>query len=327
MIGVIGNEANDADSIVCAIAYAHFRNGIPFVNFSLSDLNSRLDFMAICDIVNIENPLERFRLRSRHESDVHDITEWILVDHHVNHFVSPIVEIIDHHQLGSTDLSHIVHTIEFVGSCSTLVAEKLLTSITFCKSDIGQDMLRMLLLTIVLDTLNFSQSAHKSTEKDIRIAKQICEILSIDDNMFPAWFERMRIAKFDPRFWYAIENREKILWHDFKEFLARNNDCVGISTILRHIDDSVIDTVIRVKGQWKLFVVGAGYMRDGKLQSELLIVGKVGADIVANLVSQFQLESCCLAQPRSDVLLFRVFDVTFSRKRFAPVLLRLLDSE
>lgn len=327
MIGVIGNESNDADSIVCAIAYAHFRNGVPFVNISLSDLNSRLDFMAICDIVNIENPIEKFGLRSCHESDVDDITEWILVDHHVNHFVSPIVEIIDHHQLGSTDLSHIVHTIELVGSCSTLVAEKLLTNIPFCKSDIGQDMLRMLLLTIVLDTLKFSQSAHKSTEKDIRIANQICEILLIDDHSFSDWFDRMRNAKFDPSFWYANENREKILWYDFKEFSTRINDCIGISTILRHIDDSVIDTVIRVKGRWKLFVVGAGFMWDGKLQSELLIVGKLADDIVANLVSQFQLESCCLAQPRSDVLLFRVLDVTFSRKRFAPVLLRLLDSE
>ena len=328
MIGVIGNEAADADSIVCAIAYAQIRNGAPFVTIPISDLNSRLDFMAICHIVEIENPQGKFRIRST-QDPFGDVTGWILVDHNSNQLVSPICEIIDHHQIGrnTADLSLIPHTIETVGSCSTLVAEKLLEKVDFCQSDVGKLVLQMLLLTIILDTLNFSKACGKTTEKDIEISTRISGILAIDSSIFSAWFDGMRAAKFDARFWYAVENSEKILSYDFKEFETARHEIIGISTILREIDDGVIDSVLRAKNHRRLFVVGAGYMKEGSLKTDLLIVGNLGDQIVSHLVENFKLEPYAPRSHRQGVLLFKVNDATFSRKRFAPVLIRLLDSE
>ena len=325
MIGVIGNEACDADSIVSAIALATWKHQIPFVNLSIDELDSRLDFSSICEIVQINDPVEFFHIRSSNDS-VTDITGWIVVDHN-NPLPSihPVLEVVDHHEILSNVsrelLARTPHTVEPVGSCATLVAERILSDSHFCETQIGRKILHMLLLTIVLDTQNFSSAIGKTTAKDRAIVASICGILKIESSILSESFARMRDAKFNPNFWYKPGNEEKILKYDYKEFETGAGEIVGISTILRKIDHDLVRAVHRLRGDKKLYIVGAGYRENGVVLSQLLIVGDLEDDVVRQLEIQFNLVPVSSDSGR----LFQVEDPTFSRKKFAPFLVRLLD--
>jgi len=334
MIGVIGNEACDADSIVCAIAMATWKNYCPFLHIPIEDLDSRLDFSSICEIAKISDPIRTFSTRSL-VSDYSDITGWILVDHNdplPNIF--PVVEIIDHHEIVSESarlvLAKVPNQIEPVGSCATLVAERILLDAQFCESEIGHQILHLLVLTIILDTQNFSVSLGKTTLKDRLVVELISKHLKVDSATLTNSFECMRDAKFNPQFWYGVGNEEKILKYDYKQFVTSSGEVVGISTILREIDTRLMEVIGRLKGDRRLSVVGAGYRKNGQLESQLFIVGDLDEKIYEQLVARFQLEELHRVKALCDPSvcssrLFQVHDKTFSRKKFAPVLLRCMD--
>ena len=166
IVGVVGNEACDADSIVSAIVYAWFQNEtvpdtefVPFVQCQLDELKDRLDFREICEIArfSIDNPPP---VRSLHDNcDDLAISEWILLDHHYpsklhkanfpNHLV--VREIVDHHQVVSSEarefVSHVKKVdIRTIGSTCTILAERL------AGTSVPPHFLMMLFLTIVIDT-------------------------------------------------------------------------------------------------------------------------------------------------------------------------------
>ena len=335
MIGVIGNEACDADSIVCAIALSTWKNYCPFLHIPIEDLDSRLDFSSICEIAKITDPIKQFSIRSL-VSDHSEVTRWILVDHNdplPNIF--PVVEIIDHHEIVSESarllVAQVSNQIEPVGSCATLVAERILLDPHFCDAEIGHQILHLLVLTIILDTQNFSVSLGKTTLKDRLVVEQIATHLEIDSVTLTNSFERMRDAKFNPKFWYGVGNEEKILKYDYKQFVTSSGEVVGISTILREIDTHLMEVIGRLKGDRRVSVVGAGYRKNGQLESQLFIVGDLDEKIYEQLVAGFQLEELhrvsglCESSVVCSGRLFQVHDKTFSRKKFAPVLLRCMD--
>lgn len=115
---------------------------------------------------------------------VEEKLEIILVDHH--EIGSPlneaVVEIVDHHQV-KNDSTRLCKSssirIEPVGSCCTLIAEKILEEKTMTN-----EMASLLIGPIVFDTVNFSSTAGKTTEKDRRIFAELFSFCStsIDSN-------------------------------------------------------------------------------------------------------------------------------------------------
>ena len=338
MIGVIGNEACDADSIVCAIAIALSRiDHIPFVNLDIDDIDCRLDFRAICKIANITDPVKQFKIHSIDEIETlgDTIEGWILVDHNDSfhtEIISPIIEVIDHHAIVSESvkirLDSIPHVIESVGSCATLVARKIMVEHpNFITTDLGKIILKMLLLTIVLDTQNFSKSVGKATAEDLRVVDLICNHLGkeivVDTQLMSEWFSEMSRAKFDPSFWYKAGNEEKILKYDFKRYELANGESIGMSVILRNIDDSIEQTaaVAMKRNFHKLYVVSGAYFVDNRQMVQILVIGHLPPAAIDRLIVTFSL--ALIRCSDSDRLLFQVNDPTFSRKKFAPVLLAL----
>ncbi|CAF0926019.1 unnamed protein product [Adineta steineri] len=202
--------------------------------------------------------------------------EIILVDHHYLHskLNEAVVEIIDHHQIKKDSIllkeyrkkflfystTNIYYSssssaikIELVGSCCTLVAEKILASNYKMTAQIAY----LLTGPIIFDTVNFSSSAGKTTEKDQQIYAQLqtyrhspiddsklyedlrkssCDItgLSIQDllqkDVKPIIGSNLRLIMSSLPMDYTVEkliNESKTL-NDLNEFLSKNDNADGV---------------------------------------------------------------------------------------------------
>lgn len=88
----------------------------------------------------------------------------------------------DHHKDMWPSNLKVKKAIELVGSCSTLVAEKLLPL-----EILDSQMAHLLLGTILLDTINLDPRAGRSTHKDIEIVKQLQDKYPVDlDELYTA---------------------------------------------------------------------------------------------------------------------------------------------
>jgi len=193
---VLGNESCDLDSTVCACIYAYFLH-------SITSSDERILYLPI-----MNTSPATFRLRSETRwflqenvsnlifIDDIDLNEWyekqkleiILVDHHLIHpnkFNEIVIEIFDHHTFRADAIplkEPSAIQIENVGSCATLVAEKLLNA-SKSTFQMTEEIAYLLTGPILFDTLNFSSTAGKTTEKDRLIYKALREFRSanIDD--------------------------------------------------------------------------------------------------------------------------------------------------
>jgi len=174
---VLGNDSCDLDSAICSIVLAHFLSSksekpvLPIFNIPKEDVPLRTEVVYCLgnDIIDY--------IPTQSDLDLHSLTnhEIVLVDHHKLRssdecLKSYVKEIIDHRQLDpSANLSSKLNTkIELVGSCSTLVAEKLLQE--GYEDEFGLKLLRN---TILVDTDNLSPKIKKVTPKDISIVEKI----------------------------------------------------------------------------------------------------------------------------------------------------------
>ncbi|XP_031556735.1 exopolyphosphatase PRUNE1-like [Actinia tenebrosa] len=196
---VLGNEACDLDSAVSAIVYAYNL-------FTLTSMEGSPEHVAeiIVPVLNIPRKeyrlrteitftMEKFGIDCRHlvfvdEIDLLGLKEQgklavTLVDHHVlsqgqAELNDNLVEIIDHRKDQTPSSSSYTKTIELVGSCSTLVAEKILQN---NRQGLEYSQVSYLLLSsILLDTVNLDPRAGRKTDKDVEIVKQLKDILKTD---------------------------------------------------------------------------------------------------------------------------------------------------
>ncbi|XP_014681817.1 PREDICTED: uncharacterized protein LOC106821494 [Priapulus caudatus] len=122
-----------------------------------------------------------------------------LVDHNVlpatdKALDRSVVEIVDHHhnERPEDEDGRCDQLIELVGSCCTLVADKILHK----APELLDEQLAMLLFgTIVLDTVNFSESARKVTVKDRDVAARLQARLPGADT--DVLFQQLQAAKCD----------------------------------------------------------------------------------------------------------------------------------
>lgn len=192
---VLGNESCDLDSAVSAIAYA-------FLLHSLRAGREDSDGVGVVPVLNI--PRRDFPLRTevtywlgkhgvsqealvfRDEIELHELhrkgfLQLFLVDHNIlpagdTCLESAVCCVIDHHRLerqlgaGGDDIQ-----LEMVGSCSTLIAERILRENKTLLED--EDAVRLLHGTIILDTINLNEDAKRATPKDVQVVEELEKML------------------------------------------------------------------------------------------------------------------------------------------------------
>ncbi|XP_054477749.1 exopolyphosphatase PRUNE1 [Anoplopoma fimbria] len=231
---VLGNEAGDVDSMVCALTYAYFlsKTGrsetlvVPMLNIRQSDLLLRSDNVYLLRQVALSPDLLLFRdqldLRALHRDGRLRLT---LVDHNVlpssdSDLEGAVVEVIDHHLLERESSSTCPVTVETVGSCATLVTERIIQK---APEVLDQQVAQLLYAAVVLDCVNMAPSAGKVTPKD----SQYVEAL---ESRFPALpprgalFQTLQNAKFD----VSGLNTEQMLLKDMKAVSGSLNVAVSV---------------------------------------------------------------------------------------------------
>lgn len=231
---VLGNEACDVDSMVCALTYAYFLSktvqsemlAVPLLNIRQSDLVLRSDNVFLLRQIGLSPDLLLFRdqldLRALQRAGRLRLT---LVDHNVlpssdRNLEGAVVEVIDHH-LQERESSHSCPvTVEMVGSCATLVTERIIQK---APEILDQDVAQLLYAAVVLDCVNMAPSAGKVTPKDV-------EFVAALESRFPALpprgalFQNLNQAKFD----VSGLNTEQMLLKDMKSLSGSLNIAVSV---------------------------------------------------------------------------------------------------
>ncbi|XP_075763216.1 exopolyphosphatase PRUNE1 [Pelodiscus sinensis] len=203
---VLGNEACDLDSTVSALALAYY--------LAQTSVQSKAAFLPVLNIPRAEFPLRTestFLLREqqipdrclifRDEIDLHalhraGLLSLTLVDHHMlpsgdAALEEAVVEVIDHRPLEREPGCSV--TAELVGSCATLVTERILRG---PPELLDRQTAALLHGTILLDCVNMTPEAGKVTPKD-------AQYVALLESRFPdlpvrsVLFEALQTAKFD----------------------------------------------------------------------------------------------------------------------------------
>ncbi|CAH2327147.1 prune homolog [Pelobates cultripes] len=260
---VLGNEACDLDSTVSAIALAYFLSKtspsknleyVPVLNIPRQDFPLRTESTFLLK----EHGISEEHLTFRDEIDLASLYEsgqlvLTLVDHNVlpssDSFMEDVVaSVIDHHTLERKPTPSCRVTSQLVGSCATLVAERI-----FCGAPNILDLQLASLLhgTIVLDCVNMATVAGKVTPKD-------SEYVTLLENIFPdlpprtAVFNSLQKAKFD----VSDLTTEQMLRKDMKTLMSRDI-CLAISAIYISLEDFLHR--INVESDLRVFCDKHGY--------------------------------------------------------------------
>ncbi|KXJ27093.1 Protein prune-like [Exaiptasia diaphana] len=153
-----------------------------------------------------------------------------LVDHniipgHQAFLKDAVVEIIDHHKEEMPSSPNYSKTIEPVGSCSTLVAEKILQ---LAPDILDEQVTGLLLAAILVDTVNLDPRAGRKTDKDVQVVEQLKKYLKTDVSCEELYLSVSK-AKFDTSTLTCME----ILRKDFKAVPTNQKShlSIGISSI------------------------------------------------------------------------------------------------
>ncbi|XP_053330731.1 exopolyphosphatase PRUNE1 [Spea bombifrons] len=242
---VLGNEACDLDSMVSAMTLAYFlaktsssKNlvHIPVLNIPREDFPLRTESTFFLK----ENGISQEILTFRDEIDIPSLYEsgqlmLTLVDHNVlpsaDSFMEDVVtEVIDHRALERRASMNCEVTSELVGSCTTLIAEKIIRA---APNILDRQLASLLRGTIVLDCVNMTPAAGKVTPKD-------SELVTTLESMFPSLplrtevFDSLQIAKFD----VSGLTTEQMLRKDMKAITSRDL-LLAISSIYISLEDFV----------------------------------------------------------------------------------------
>ncbi|CAN9514416.1 unnamed protein product [Ophioblennius macclurei] len=231
---VLGNEACDLDSMVSALVYAYFLSKtapgdaftVPLLNIQQSELLLRSDNLFLLRQTGLSPDLLIFRdqldLRALHRAGRLRLT---LVDHNVlpssdHDLEGAVVEVIDHHLLEREASPSCPVTVEMVGSCATLVTERIIQKAPHI---LNQQIAQLLYAAVVLDCVNMSPAAGKVTGKDSQYAAAL-------ESRFPALpprsalFNALQNAKFD----VSGLNTEQMLLKDMKAVSGNLNLAISV---------------------------------------------------------------------------------------------------
>lgn len=231
---VLGNEACDIDSMVSALAYAYFLSkttggemlAVPLLNIRQSELPLRSDGIFLLCQTSLSLDLLLFRdqldLRALQRAGRLQLT---LVDHNVlpssdSDLEEAVVEVIDHHLQEREPSPTCPVTVETVGSCATLVTERIVQK---APEILDLQLAHLLYAAIVLDCVDMAPAAGKVTPKDSQYAAAL-------ETQFPALpprgtlFQELHNAKFD----VSGLNTEQMLLKDMKAISGNLNLSVSV---------------------------------------------------------------------------------------------------
>ncbi len=232
---VMGNEASDLDSMASSVVYAYFREKsgknpdeiyLPLINIPAEDFKLRTEAVYLFAEAGIETSnllfIDEINLKEMHKSGKLKVT---LIDHNKlsgsqEYLASSVSEIIDHHK-DEEMYPEAEKTIEPVGSCATLVAEKIKSS---GKAVADENTATLLAGTILLDTVNLGKDAGRTTPKDEEIIAYLTSNFKIDRAKI---FDRLQFEKFNT----APLSSYDILRKDYKEWVMEGKK-TGFSSAL-----------------------------------------------------------------------------------------------
>ncbi|XP_078063927.1 exopolyphosphatase PRUNE1 [Mustelus asterias] len=205
---VLGNEACDLDSMVSAIVLAYFLRKtapdqkaafVPVLNIPRSDFPLRGECVSLLR----ESCLPQEPLLFRDDIDLNQLHRdgrltLTLVDHNVlprgdAALEEAVTEVIDHRLVERPFSPACAVTAELVGSCATLVTERIVQR---APEILDRQLASILRSTIVLDCINMAPEAGKVTPKD---TQYVTLLESKFDKLPPraATFDSLQKAKFD----------------------------------------------------------------------------------------------------------------------------------
>ncbi|NXI16747.1 PRUN1 Exopolyphosphatase, partial [Irena cyanogastra] len=239
---VMGNEACDLDSTVSALALAYFLAQsspapkaavVPVLNIPRADFALRTETTFLLRDRGIPASALIFRdeidLGALHHAGLLSLT---LVDHHVlpgadAALEEAVVEVLDHRPLERDRGPPCQVTVEPVGSCATLVTERILQG---PPGVLDRTTAALLHGTILLDCINLSPAAGKVTPRDVAC-------VALLEERFPelpardAVFGALQAAKFD----VTGLTTEQMLRKDLK-VLSNDEVVVGISGVFEDLE-------------------------------------------------------------------------------------------
>ncbi|XP_064355216.1 exopolyphosphatase PRUNE1 isoform X2 [Dromaius novaehollandiae] len=233
----MGNEACDLDSTVSALALAYFLAKtsptskaafIPVLNIPRSDFALRTETVALLRQQRIPDASLIFRdeidLAGLHQAGLLSLT---LVDHHIlpradASLEEAVVEVLDHRPLERDWAPRCRLTAELVGSCATLVTERIAQGPPGLLDGLTAALLHA---TILLDSVNLKPAGGKVTPRDTAC-------VTLLESRFPELpardviFEALQAAKYD----VSDLTTEQMLRKDLKA-LSSDELALGISGI------------------------------------------------------------------------------------------------
>ncbi|XP_002715618.3 exopolyphosphatase PRUNE1 isoform X1 [Oryctolagus cuniculus] len=238
---VLGNEACDLDSMVSALTLAFYLAKtteaeeifVPVLNIKRSELPLRGDNVFFLQKLHIPETLLIFR----DEIDLHALHQasqlsLVLVDHHVlpksdAALEEAVAEVLDHRPIEQKHCPPCPVSVELVGSCATLVAERILQG---APEILDRTTAALLHGTIILDCVNMDPKIGKATLKDNQYVEKL-EALFPDLPKRDDIFDSLQKAKFD----VSGLTTEQMLRKDLKT-IYRPGSKVAISAIYMDLE-------------------------------------------------------------------------------------------
>jgi exopolyphosphatase len=334
---VLGNESADLDSMASAVACGYYLTElapdggapvVPLVNVPRADYKLRTEAVFLFDAVGI-GPA---RLSFMDEVDLDALCaggdlQLVLVDHNAlaagqAALADAVTGIIDHHkdEGGHPDLA--LRLIEPVGSAATLVAERMLEQEA---SRVEPGLAKLLLGTILLDTVNLDPLAKRATAKDAAIAARLEAICGADRG---ALFERLQFEKFN----VAALDTADLLRKDYKAFRFGEVNC-GIASVLLPVaqwlekdPDLATSLATFARAQDLDLLLAMNAYTDPEFRRELVVWaedealrGRVLEFLRASDLGLAPIETDKAPRTR-DVALFSQANAAYSRKKLQPLL-------
>uniref|UniRef100_G1SMB8 Exopolyphosphatase PRUNE1 n=1 Tax=Oryctolagus cuniculus TaxID=9986 RepID=G1SMB8_RABIT len=238
---VLGNEACDLDSMVSALTLAFYLAKtteaeeifVPVLNIKRSELPLRGDNVFFLQKLHIPETLLIFR----DEIDLHALHQasqlsLVLVDHHVlpksdAALEEAVAEVLDHRPIEQKHCPPCPVSVELVGSCATLVTERILQG---APEILDRTTAALLHGTIILDCVNMDPKIGKATLKDNQYVEKL-EALFPDLPKRDDIFDSLQKAKFD----VSGLTTEQMLRKDLKT-IYRPGSKVAISAIYMDLE-------------------------------------------------------------------------------------------
>ena len=240
-----GNESCDMDSIACALAHAYMLSqtvptgafSLPLLQCTRTDLHLRQDVVWLFSELGIDPDTLLYSddLSAEVLSSVDELFI-TLVDHNspkgfLEGFRPKIAEVIDHHEQTESTLvagDRVKVAIENVGSCSTLVAERILGDNA---GIVDEKLAALLLASILLDTGDLKLQG-RTTDKDNAVAEQLLQKVASNIDR-----EQFYTKLFEQRSDISQLTNMDVLRRDFKLEQVGDKFSFGFCTVTSLLSD------------------------------------------------------------------------------------------